>query len=280
MDFNSKNIDSVEFYLKKAETYNLNDFNKATLNNEWGKYYEEKKDYDKAILHYKHAEVLAKKINEMLILDNAYSGLYSIYQNIGNSEKAIDYSHKKMLLKDSILNKQARSTEITINDIVRKKEKLIHQQFSKSQKLYFILGVLVLLILSFLAIKIYKNQKDKKKALNLIEEKEQENHELKQKLNEAFEEVVKLAKENSPEFLTRFQEVYPDFYEKLINITPKLLNTELKLCAMLFLGFSTKDIAEYTFVTIKAAQHRKFRLRKKLSIPSDYDIIVWINENY
>ncbi|GGP05130.1 hypothetical protein GCM10010992_20100 [Cloacibacterium rupense] len=281
----NKNIDSAKFYLKKAETYNLNDFNKATLDNEWGKYYEEKKDYAKAILHYQSAEDLAKKINEMLILDKAYSGLYSSYHNIGNLEKAIDYSDKRVMLKDSIVNKQSSNSEITINDIVRKKEKLIHKEFSKSQKLYFILGVLVLLILSFLAFKIYKNSKEKNKVQKLIEEKEIEIKEketlaenLQLKINDSFDELINLAKSNSPEFFTRFKEVYPEKIDALLAINDKLRVTELTLCAYIFLGFKTKDIALFTFKSINTIRNRKYNLRKKLFIEEDQDMEIWFKK--
>ncbi|MCY1660193.1 hypothetical protein [Chryseobacterium sp. SL1] len=36
--------------------------------------------------------------------------------------------------------------------------------------------------------------------------------ELESKVNDAFEEVVILAKNNSPEFLIRFKVVYPEFF--------------------------------------------------------------------
>ncbi|WP_449398264.1 hypothetical protein [Chryseobacterium wanjuense] len=99
----------------------------------------------------------------------------------------------------------------------------------------------------------------KNKILNV---KEQETKVLTQKLNVAFEEVIQLAKNNDPEFLARFQEVYPNFFPKLLQIEPQLQNSELKFCALLFLNFSTKDIASYTFVQPQSIQIRKNRLEK------------------
>jgi hypothetical protein len=88
--------------------------------------------------------------------------------------------------------------------------------------------------------------------------------------------VVRLAKNNDPEFLTRFQEVYPNFFPKLLQIEPQLQNSELKFCALLFLNFSSKDIATYTFVQPQSIQTRKNRLRKKLNISSEEDIYIWM----
>lgn len=59
---------------------------------------------------------------------------------------------------------------------------------------------------------------------------------------------------------------------------PNLRSTELEFCAMAFLNFSTKNIAEYTYVTIRAVQVRKNRLRKKFDIPSDAGFNNWMRE--
>ncbi|MBC9795263.1 helix-turn-helix transcriptional regulator [Sinomicrobium weinanense] len=113
---------------------------------------------------------------------------------------------------------------------------------------------------------------------SVLKQKEEETRELEQKVNEAFKEVVALAKENNPEFISRFMEVYPDFYSRLLDMDPNLQASELHFCAMLFLNFSTKEIAAYTYVTPKAVQTRKYRLRKKFDIPSDKDISLWLRE--
>jgi DNA-binding NarL/FixJ family response regulator len=47
---------------------------------------------------------------------------------------------------------------------------------------------------------------------------------------------------------------------------------------MTFLNFSTKNIAQYTFVTVRAVQIRKNRLRKKLNIASDIDFNNWMRD--
>ncbi|MBN9337366.1 MAG: hypothetical protein J0I88_05890, partial [Chryseobacterium sp.] len=73
-------------------------------------------------------------------------------------------------------------------------------------------------------------------------------------------------------------EVYPDFCNKLQMTYPDLLNSELAFCAYLKLNFSTKEIATYTFTAIKSVQNRKNRIRKRLNIPSEEDIYIWIDK--
>ncbi|MGV0928501.1 helix-turn-helix transcriptional regulator [Empedobacter sp. ULE_I145] len=59
-------------------------------------------------------------------------------------------------------------------------------------------------------------------------------------------------------------------------MNPSIKSSELSFCAMLYLNYSTKDIAEITFVTVRAVQIRKNRLRKKYNIDSDIDINKWM----
>ena len=117
-----------------------------------------------------------------------------------------------------------------------------------------------------------------KEKETIIKEKEEETKELKLKVNEAFDEVVQLAKDNSPEFLTRFQEVYPNFQEKLLKINPQIRTSELTFCAYLFLGFSTKEIAEYTFKAVKTIENNRYNIRKKLGLSPEKDLLVWLRE--
>lgn len=92
------------------------------------------------------------------------------------------------------------------------------------------------------------------------------------------EEIIRLAKQNSPRLLSKFKSAYPDFFENLAVINSKLQNSEVIFCIYLKLRLSTKEVALYTFVTPKAIQNRKNRLRKKLSISSDTDIYKWFDK--
>ncbi|MCX2678357.1 LuxR C-terminal-related transcriptional regulator [Galbibacter sp. EGI 63066] len=161
------------------------------------------------------------------------------------------------------------------------------QQNEKYQKVVPLLNyvpwamvILCMMILFFVSIHYEKKRKESKRLIlekdMMIRQKEMESNELRKKLNAAFKEVVSLAKDNDPSFLARFQEVYPEVCTKLLTINPKLVNTELSLCAMIWLNFSSKEIAQYTFVQPKTVQIKKYRLRKKLGIPSDENLYSWI----
>lgn len=55
--------------------------------------------------------------------------------------------------------------------------------------------------------------------------------------------------------------------EKHSNLTP----AEQQLCALSYLNFSTKEIAEYADIQISSVQARRSRLRKKINLETDID---------
>ena len=59
------------------------------------------------------------------------------------------------------------------------------------------------------------------------------------------------------------------------ELNPTIRSTELYFSALAYLNFSTKDIANYTFVTTTSVQVRKNRMRKKYNIPSEVDFNEW-----
>ena len=89
-------------------------------------------------------------------------------------------------------------------------------------------------------------------------------------------EIMKLAQNNNPFFLDKFQMFFPDFFPKLDRDDSQLILSEKHLCAMMRLNLDTKQIATYTNTTVKSVEGKKYRLRKKLNIPSDIEITQWI----
>lgn len=72
----------------------------------------------------------------------------------------------------------------------------------------------------------------------------------------------------SEDFRVYFDEVHPDFLKKLSQQYPQLTKTDLRLCAYLHLGMSTKEIASLTYREIRTVDSQRNRLRKKLGLPA------------
>lgn len=201
--------------------------------------------------------------------------------DVSTSNQISVHSTQNDVINDSLQETKEQIVAAYVDKMISEEQR---KQKDFQNKIY---GLLIFLFVGFV-VKTYfmvryynktKRERKKMKSENLeLLKTKVEKEQLEQQLNVAFEEVIQLAKENSPEFLIRFQEVYPDCYNKLTQKFPDLQTSELKFCAMLFLNFSSKDIAEFTFVTPKAIQNRKNRLRKKLNISSDEDLNVWIQK--
>jgi tetratricopeptide (TPR) repeat protein len=74
------------------------------------------------------------------------------------------------------------------------------------------------------------------------------------------------------EFRLYFEEVHQSFEKNLGNAFPELSPNDKKICALLKLGLTTKEIASITFRELRSVESARNRLRKKLSLPADVNI--------
>lgn len=111
-------------------------------------------------------------------------------------------------------------------------------------------------------------QKIKLKQLMLLKQNDTKVH---------LSEVLALAKTDDPGFLSLFGELHPQFIENLNDKHQNLSLNEQKFCAMLYLKFTTKEIANFTNISIRSVQTKKYNLRKKLSL-KDADLYTFLSE--
>lgn len=90
--------------------------------------------------------------------------------------------------------------------------------------------------------------------------------------DENIDEIFRLAEKNSVMFFERFQVFFPGFIPGILQINPNLIHSELYFCALMKLDFDTKKIAQCTNNSIRAVESKKYRIRKKLNIPSEVNI--------
>lgn len=66
-----------------------------------------------------------------------------------------------------------------------------------------------------------------------------------------------------------FDLIHEHFFRHLKEQYPALTTGDLRLCALLRLNMSTKEIAGYTGLSVRGIETARFRLRKKLNLPQD-----------
>ncbi|AZA83193.1 hypothetical protein C1637_19325 [Chryseobacterium lactis] len=241
-----------------------------------GEYYLADKQYGKA------EEVLkqALKINEKTKRIYAYYGKYiyndlrKVYENTGDKDKAYFY----LKAYTDAYSKTNTSVLATINQDMEsfitgaKKDSEKHENKVRWVVFLSLAGLSLLGIYSW---RIINYLGKRRKALKI------ESEELKSKMNNKKEEILmEMAKENNPTFLTHFKETYPEFIEQLLLINPDLENSELTFCAMLKLHFTSKEIASYAHIQHRTVQQKKYRIRKKLNIPTETDIYQFLDALY
>lgn len=74
------------------------------------------------------------------------------------------------------------------------------------------------------------------------------------------------------EFDIRFTGVYEEFYDKIKTFAPSLTANELRICAMMRLNISSKEIATLTNRTTGTIENIRSDIRKKLNVPSHINL--------
>ena len=207
---------------------------------------------------------LHKKISYLLLYDEATIG------------EAKHHLKRYNAISDSLERHNKMVSDLILSGIVKKKEIALSK---KTSLFVYIVGGLIILSILLVVFLILRNRIHKRRLTRkniLIESTAGKIELLEEELeNNLFGEIIELAKNNSPEFLPLFEKGYPEFVSAMRDLNPAIRSAELYFCALAYLNFSTKDIANYTFVTVRAVQIRRNRLRKKYNIPSEADFNEW-----
>lgn len=272
-----KQYDSAAYYIQKTlKMLDKDDTSILKLNahKNLGDVYLGKRDYQSAIYYYESILDKAKAANQSYILSNTYSKLSAIYDILGNDQKSKEYQNSYTKINKEINQLEKEALEASVKNIEKKHD----DDFESSQVIFISIISIALLavciILYFFIKKLKKAKVDKKKETELIQELER----LTDANKTTLQEVLQLAINQDASFNTKFQELEPDFYDKLNEKAIAPLNyNDLLFCAMIRLGFVTKEIAQHLNSNVAAVESRKYRLRKKLNlISSEEDLTIWM----
>lgn len=78
------------------------------------------------------------------------------------------------------------------------------------------------------------------------------------------------------DFKLYFEQIHPSVFSRLNKAYPKLTAGENRLCAFLIMNLTTKEISALTNRSVRTVETAKFRLRKKLDIPKDTNILAFL----
>ena len=70
-------------------------------------------------------------------------------------------------------------------------------------------------------------------------------------------------------FQENFDMIHKNFFKKLKTKYPTLTSYDLKICVLLRLNYSTKEIAAIQGISTRGVETARYRLRKKLSLSEE-----------
>jgi DNA-binding CsgD family transcriptional regulator len=106
-----------------------------------------------------------------------------------------------------------------------------------------------------------------KEELQKLYRNTKENHDIKKTL-QMLNDIEK-NNANWEKFATHFDEINDNFLKNLKIRYPGLTNNDLKLCTYLQLNLASKEIAQMMNISTRGIEISRYRLRKKLGIPSE-----------
>ena len=74
-------------------------------------------------------------------------------------------------------------------------------------------------------------------------------------------------------YQNNFNLIHKNFFKNLKTQYPALTPTDLRFCALLRLNLSTKEIAQFTALSVRGVEGARYRLRKKLNLPEGADLV-------
>lgn len=265
-------------------------------------YYGHIGDYTSAIKTNQKAILKADSMNILTLLLEAYQNQSDWYKKLNNDTKALEFLEKKVSVQQ-LINNQEIQDKIAREELLReiksanKKSNVLQTEFhalhkkSNDKTAYiFILLFGLLLGITALYYKVKKNKKLQKDLQNQenkialqtteIEHSHQNVEALKTTVaqkSQLFESIQKndkvlarmtqeLKKEHDwVHFLAEFELIYPGFLDKIKKTYPQMTNQDVRMCCLLKLRLSQKEISDILSVSIDAVKKAKQRLKNRTS---------------
>ncbi|MEM9680297.1 MAG: hypothetical protein AAF901_08230 [Bacteroidota bacterium] len=73
------------------------------------------------------------------------------------------------------------------------------------------------------------------------------------------------------------EQVDYEFIKRLKELHPKLTKTDVEICSLIRIGLSRKEVANLRNTSMEAIKSSRFRLKKKLNLPSEASLNDYIN---
>lgn len=170
--------------------------------------------------------------------------------------------------KEEFLKKEAEATEKQIINL--RAEKLQAELAGKNRELANSAMSLV-----------YKNELLQKLSQEITKLKDENGKKLSEDQLRKIQKVIDDGMNDERDwnlFESSFNEAHESFFKKLKANHPDLVPNDLKLCAYLHMNMSSKEMASLLNISLRGVEIRRYRLRKKLDVPHDKNLVEFLME--
>mgnify|MGYP000104878366 FL=1 len=120
-----------------------------------------------------------------------------------------------------------------------------------------------------------KSLRNKIKTLEKNNDPNESSELMSQNIKRSIDNIINSEK-TFESFEKQFTEVFPGFFKNLIKKHGRLTSTDLRLCAYLRMNQNSSEIAQITGASIRTIESQRYRLRKKLNLKPENDIINYL----
>lgn len=225
------------------------------------KFQSDRKDNEIELLKSK-ADIQQKNTILLIVLIIVFAGVIVLLFFLFKLKSTAFNRQHKLMEQENIIHAQE-------NEINEKENLILHKQLetknrelaSKALEMLRFNDTISIVIekLEGFSGKINKSPEESKHIRNIIYELE---NQTKQNIWNEFDKI--------------FKNIHSEFYDKLLEVCPDLTATEIKIAALLKLNLSTKEIAAITFKSEGGIKTTRYRLRKKLALTSDENLVPFL----
>ncbi|MDD3527106.1 MAG: hypothetical protein PHX39_09185 [Bacteroidales bacterium] len=274
------------------------------------KYYLEGLQHASDVLSKSNIQEGYRLLSDLYLEKSDYQQAYAYFEKYSSLKDSIFNKAKSDAIEEMQIRYEVEKQEQKISA-----QQVMIEQKKREVRQSVIGGALLFLLLLLILLLLWRNKRNREKLLtkeaeNLRKDLELRNRELvcnvsniytknlvinkvaktlsksmgnfKQSNMELVRDIISELKQNLDEtswkeFEYRFARVHESFYETLDTKFPDLTPAERKICAMLKLSMSSKEIAAITMVRPESVDTARSRIRHKLGIEKDENLAEFLN---
>jgi len=226
--------------------------------------------YSEALIFLKDALEKSNVIKKYSLSIKIAKKISEIYKHNKNQDLYL----KSIKILNNILEKQIKSKERIFSDTNVSALKHLSDEFDLSLRMHKDLH---------LKMNIESNKRKlATETLISVSEKDFLNNIIKLLSDGEFEskKIAKLCKRRIKHtkdwdlFLKLFNDIHPKFNQYIISKCPSITESELRVCNLVKMGFSTLEVADILSITKRGVEQHRYRIRKKINIESDLTIFL------